>query len=149
MAAETIRYMTPEDAADYLSVTPRALRDWRRRGCGPRYSRLGGHHLGRVRYEMAELHRWMAAQTVGSTAEEVGPDGANGAARTGRRGPTGSMITRSGRHLANLSAQLTRDEPPRLSLERRWLSRAWRAASVRTTQPADPGADPNTTPGRP
>jgi hypothetical protein len=64
-------YLTPSEAADYLSVTERCLIEWRRQGGGPPYVRLGDHRSGRVRYDVREIDAWMRAQTYAHTAAET------------------------------------------------------------------------------
>ena len=68
-AAHTRTYLTPAEAAVYLSITTRALTSWRRSGSGPRYVRLGGL-TGRVRYERATLDEYMRARQHTQTAAE-------------------------------------------------------------------------------
>ncbi len=44
-------WLTPDETADYLSVSPRTLENWRRAGDGPPHFKAG--HL--VRYAVADL----------------------------------------------------------------------------------------------
>jgi excisionase family DNA binding protein len=64
-------YLTSQEAAEYLGVTDRAMIEWRRRGGGPPYVRLGGSRSGRVRYDVREIDAWMRAQTHAHTAAEA------------------------------------------------------------------------------
>lgn len=74
-------YLTPTKAAGYLGLSERTLIEYRRRGTGPRYSRLGGSLNGRVRYRRQDLDRWMLAQSRAGTKEELAEQAtANGAA---------------------------------------------------------------------
>jgi len=57
-------------AAEYLGVEPATLRNWRWRGRGPRYSRLGQGPRARAVYRRGDLDDWLAARTFESTAEE-------------------------------------------------------------------------------
>lgn len=68
-AAPLHTYFNPPEAAEYLRVTVRTLIAWRRSGSGPKYLRLGGP-TGRVRYERAQLDRWMRARQHAQTAAE-------------------------------------------------------------------------------
>lgn len=50
---------TPEEVAAYLKDYSLAtLKDWRRKGTGPRYIPLGRH----VRYDWADVRAWVAAK---------------------------------------------------------------------------------------
>ena len=60
----TPAYLTPQQASRFLGLRERTLGEWRRRGIGPRYSRIGGRPNGRVRYSVADLHNWMAGQVT-------------------------------------------------------------------------------------
>jgi len=60
------RLLSVEDAAEFLGVTPRQLRQMRRRGDGPPYARLGHKSIG---YALAALRKWISSRTVGNTAE--------------------------------------------------------------------------------
>lgn len=57
--------VTPERLAKELGVTEKTLSQWRYKGTGPRYLKLGG--AGRtnpVRYRRADISRWLDAQPV-------------------------------------------------------------------------------------
>lgn len=71
-SAATTRYLTPTDAGEMLGVTPRTLIEWRRKGRGPRYIRIGGP-MGRVRYDVRELERFMAEREHDHTTAERAP----------------------------------------------------------------------------
>ena len=50
---------TPEDVARYLNNIPvKTLAQWRSKGTGPQYRKIGRH----VRYDWAEVHAWLAGQ---------------------------------------------------------------------------------------
>lgn len=67
----TIRaYVTARDASEYIGVTERALAEWRRRGGGPPYVRLGGRLTGRIRYDVRLLDEWMRSQIASHTSAE-------------------------------------------------------------------------------
>jgi excisionase family DNA binding protein len=51
---------TPEQVAEYLQLPPKTLAEWRSRGIGPRYHKVGRH----ARYKWAEVERWLASQAV-------------------------------------------------------------------------------------
>ena len=62
--------LTTEQAGAVLRLTKRALEERRRRGTGPPYVRLGATT---VRYQLADLERWIAERTYSSTADEARP----------------------------------------------------------------------------
>jgi Helix-turn-helix domain len=57
--------MDTDGAAAYLGIPAGTLTQWRVRGCGPAYLKIGL----RVRYEKAALDKWMQAQRRTCTAE--------------------------------------------------------------------------------
>jgi hypothetical protein len=64
--------MTEAQAADYLSIAAGTLRNWRWQGpgVGPRYVRVGQKL---VRYEKADLDKFMAAGAVGGDTQNTSP----------------------------------------------------------------------------
>jgi excisionase family DNA binding protein len=52
--------LTPDEAADYLQLSPRLLQQWRYVGRGPRFVKAG--HA--VRYRRADLDAWLDAHAV-------------------------------------------------------------------------------------
>jgi excisionase family DNA binding protein len=57
--------MTPGQVASYLSVAEQTLANWRSKGEGPRYVRVGTS----VRYKREAIESWLKIRTVGSTRE--------------------------------------------------------------------------------
>jgi predicted DNA-binding transcriptional regulator AlpA len=52
---------TPEDLAEYLNDIPvKTLAEWRSKGTGPRYRKIGRH----VRYDWRDIRAWLAQQAV-------------------------------------------------------------------------------------
>ena len=50
---------TPEDLAEFLNGIPvKTLAQWRSKGIGPKYRKVGRH----VRYDWADVHAWVARQ---------------------------------------------------------------------------------------
>lgn len=50
---------TPEDLAEFLNDIPvKTLAQWRSKGIGPKYRKVGRH----VRYDWADIHIWLARQ---------------------------------------------------------------------------------------
>ena len=54
------RFLTTEEVAERLSITPRTVHRWRAERCGPPYARFGKS----VRYDVDELEKWIAEATV-------------------------------------------------------------------------------------
>ena len=59
-------YLSPREAAEYLSISVKQLEHLRRRGGGARYAKFARM----VRYPKAELDRWMDDHLVGATCQE-------------------------------------------------------------------------------
>lgn len=57
-------------AAELLGFTTRALADWRRRGCGPRYVRVSARA---IRYRRRDLTEWAEALLRTSTSDDGSP----------------------------------------------------------------------------
>ena len=53
----TERYLSPGEAAEFLSVSVECLRNWRHRGNGPRWVKLRSK-AGRIRYRESDLIEW-------------------------------------------------------------------------------------------
>jgi predicted DNA-binding transcriptional regulator AlpA len=47
----------PDEVAEYLKKPPKTLAEWRSRGVGPRYFKVGNE----VRYSWADVDEWLAA----------------------------------------------------------------------------------------
>lgn len=61
----TRRYLTPQEAADYLGLSLSNLAKRRMWGTGPRYLKLGR----RVVYEIEDLDAWAREQARSSTCD--------------------------------------------------------------------------------
>ncbi len=57
--------VAPKEAAARLGVEASTLANWRWKGGGPRYIKVGG----RVRYRLCEIAQWCDAQSRSSTSE--------------------------------------------------------------------------------
>jgi len=55
MTDGTRELLSPADLADELGVPTGTLADWRSRGIGPAYLRIGKH----ARYRRADVDRWL------------------------------------------------------------------------------------------
>ena len=62
---ETSVYLTQDEAAEYVRLSPRTLERHRVHGTGPRFTKAGR----RVLYKTENLEAWMEARTFGSTSE--------------------------------------------------------------------------------
>ena len=64
-AAQPQRYLTNDEAADYLRLSPRTLEKQRVQGGGPRFRKFGR----RVMYAMTDLEAWADAQVYDMTSD--------------------------------------------------------------------------------
>lgn len=56
---------TPQDVASYLGTTPDAIAQWRYRGTGPKFVKVGRS----VRYRWEDVATWLDEQTRQGTAD--------------------------------------------------------------------------------
>ncbi|WP_432129601.1 helix-turn-helix transcriptional regulator [Streptomyces tendae] len=57
--------VTPERLAEELGITKKTLAQWRYRGAGPRFMKLGGTaHTSPVRYRRTDIVDWLNAQEI-------------------------------------------------------------------------------------
>ncbi|MBK7251484.1 MAG: helix-turn-helix domain-containing protein [Gammaproteobacteria bacterium] len=75
--AQPSRYLTNDEAADYLRLSPRTLEKQRVIGGGPRFRKFGR----RVMYAMSDLDAWADARSFEATSD---PEYANGHAGDSR-----------------------------------------------------------------
>lgn len=54
-------HLTPEEAAEYLSIGNSTMKKWRLAGEGPRYAKFGKS----VRYRVEDLDAWIEENLVG------------------------------------------------------------------------------------
>ncbi|MFC5580981.1 helix-turn-helix domain-containing protein [Rhodanobacter terrae] len=64
-APPTARYLTNDEAADYLRLSPRTLEKQRVLGGGPRFRKFGR----RVMYAAADLDAWADARSFEATSD--------------------------------------------------------------------------------
>lgn len=62
-------YNDTEQEADRTSFSKKTFENWRVRGEGPPYIKVGSGRNARVLYDPEEVDKWLAAQTVRSTSE--------------------------------------------------------------------------------
>ena len=58
------RHLTPAELAERLGVSVRTLTDWRYRGIGPRFLKVGVH----IRYRVADVLAWEQTRVRGGVA---------------------------------------------------------------------------------
>lgn len=54
----SMAFLTPEGLAQTLSIPQRTIDDWRYRGVGPTWLRIGKH----VRYRMSDVEDWLRSK---------------------------------------------------------------------------------------
>lgn len=59
---------TPGELSEYLKIPEKTLTDWRYRGGGPKWRRVGRH----PRYDWDDVDVWLAAQPEGRGASAQG-----------------------------------------------------------------------------
>lgn len=64
----TEELVSPAALAEYLGTTTGALAQMRYRGIGPKFIKLGAKA---VRYSMADINAWLAANTMQCTSERA------------------------------------------------------------------------------
>lgn len=55
----TTEYLTEEQVAEMIQVHPGTLQNWRVRGEGPRFVKLGSKRRSPVRYRVQDVEEWM------------------------------------------------------------------------------------------
>jgi len=65
MTAQPQRYLTNDEAADYLRLSPRTLEKQRIIGGGPRFRKFGR----RVMYAVADLDNWASERSFETTSD--------------------------------------------------------------------------------
>ncbi|HYN22013.1 MAG TPA: helix-turn-helix domain-containing protein [Thermoanaerobaculia bacterium] len=63
---------TPQEAAEYLRVSPRTLEKWRELRIGPSYIRLGSGPRAAIRYHPSLVRRFAESSVVSCTAGVLG-----------------------------------------------------------------------------
>jgi predicted DNA-binding transcriptional regulator AlpA len=65
IGAPGISYLTQQEVADHLRLSPRTLERHRLTGTGPKFVKIGR----RVVYRRQDIEAWAGANTFGSTSE--------------------------------------------------------------------------------
>lgn len=68
---ERMTLLDTKEAAKYLRLSPRTLEDYRIKGGGPIFIRLGLGRRAPVLYDLHDLNEWLLRQKRGSVVEEV------------------------------------------------------------------------------
>ena len=55
---------TPDELSGFLSIPEKTLREWRSKGYGPPWRKVGKH----VRYEPSKVRKWLDSLTGGADA---------------------------------------------------------------------------------
>jgi len=63
------QYLTPDEAAEVLRLSPRTLEGMRYNGNGPSFAKLGRGRSARILYPRDLLDQWVANQLRTSTTE--------------------------------------------------------------------------------
>lgn len=62
----TTRFLTPDELAALLAVSPKTIEKWRWSGAGPEFVRLPSRA---IRYPASAVEQWLAARVARSTSD--------------------------------------------------------------------------------
>ena len=80
--AQPVRYLTNDEAAEFLRLSPRTLEKQRVIGGGPRFRKFGR----RVMYAVADLETWADARSFEATSDPESAERHSGDSRDGQHG---------------------------------------------------------------
>ena len=80
--AQPVRYLTNDEAAEFLRPSPRTLEKQRVIGGGPRFRKFGR----RVMYAVADLETWADARSFEATSDPEYAERHSGDSRDGQHG---------------------------------------------------------------
>ncbi|ABM39450.1 MAG: transcriptional regulator [Candidatus Muproteobacteria bacterium RIFCSPHIGHO2_02_FULL_60_13] len=80
--AQPVRYLTNDEAAEFLRLSPRTLEKQRVIGGGPRFRKFGR----RVMYAVADLETWADARSFEATSDPEYAERHSGDSRDGQHG---------------------------------------------------------------
>jgi predicted DNA-binding transcriptional regulator AlpA len=66
--------LTETELAELEQLSVRTIREWRQKGTGPPYRKLGPGKMAPVRYPVAAYRAWREQNLVNSTAERTRTD---------------------------------------------------------------------------
>ena len=94
-------YYSPREAAEFLGLSPLTLANWRSRGLGPVFAKLGEDQTDRIIYRRRDLEIWRNGREARARANARKPRPTAGAAAVAekpkRKGGTPSYATRLAR----------------------------------------------------
>ena len=92
-------YYSPKEAAEYLGLSPLTLANWRSRGLGPVFVKLGDGQTDRIIYRRRDLEIWRKGREARTRARARKARAATAAVaeKPKRRGGTPSYATRLAR----------------------------------------------------
>jgi len=67
-------YLTPAETRDFLRTSTQTLANWRSRGGGPPFVRVGSGKRAMIRYRVSDLTRWLDARTCVHTGTPAPQD---------------------------------------------------------------------------
>jgi len=59
-----VRYLSPKETAQYISVSVDLLQKWRTLGVGIPYIKLGESTSSLIRYDIDELNKYLKSKTI-------------------------------------------------------------------------------------
>ncbi len=66
-------YLTGEELADRLRVSPKTIANWRNMGRGPKFLRSSEGKRGRVLYRLEDVEQWERRNLLSKASEQVRP----------------------------------------------------------------------------
>lgn len=57
-------WLNPQETAARIGMHPVTLAQWRRKGRGPRFEKLGSSRTARIRYHVEDVDAWMRSNKV-------------------------------------------------------------------------------------
>jgi hypothetical protein len=70
---DTTTWLTPEQLAERIQVPVKTLNDWRYKGYGPKFIKLGPARSSHVRYKLTDVLQWEASSTASPDASAGDP----------------------------------------------------------------------------
>lgn len=61
-------WLTSPEAAARIGIHPVTLAQWRRKGRGPKFEKLGGGKAAHTRYHVDEIDKWMRSKNKATAA---------------------------------------------------------------------------------
>ena len=67
--------LTKGQTAEILHVTPKTLENWRGKGAGPKFVRIGGNKRGRIFYPKEQISAYLKSAVRASTSDQGSGNG--------------------------------------------------------------------------